>query len=214
MLQQLAAQREMQIIDIKLLLARLVCLVTAHIQMLFRYSISSAQTLMDSLQRIQWLSSHTKIYSSQITHWSHRTSGDADERFSSKLKQSSCWVQNMPGTKKYNKINFKCINILFKNIWAKHSQKMLYTLVFFSTGDHEEGLCSVVEFPKLKIIYFTFGPFIDLIMEFGGCYLRSRPLKGTTWIPSGPPSLDTSTNFTISLEDRGVKRKQTIRESE
>ncbi len=92
-----------------------------------------------------------------------QNSGDADERLSSKLKQSSCWVQNMPGTKKYNKINFKCINILLKNIWAKHSQKMLYTLVFFSTGDHEQGLCSVVEFPKLKIIYFTFGPFIDLI---------------------------------------------------
>lgn len=44
-------------------------------------------------------------------------------------------------------------------------------------------------------------------MEFGGCYLRSRPLKGTTWIPRGPPSLDTSTNFTISLEDRGGKEK-------
>lgn len=82
-------------------------------------------------------------------------------------------------------------------------------------GDLEQGLCSVVEFPQVKnhLFYFNFGPFIDLIMEFGGCYLRSRPLKGTTWIPSGPPSLDTSTNFTISLEDRGEKRKQTIRES-
>lgn len=32
-------------------------------------------------------------------------------------------------------------------------------------------------------------------------YLPPRALKGTTWIPKGPPSLETSTSFTISLWD-------------
>lgn len=35
----------------------------------------------------------------------------------------------------------------------------------------------------------------------GRLYLRSRALKGTTWIPKGPPSLETSTSFTMSLWD-------------
>lgn len=32
-------------------------------------------------------------------------------------------------------------------------------------------------------------------------YLPPRALKGTTWIPRGPPSLGTCTSFTISLWD-------------
>lgn len=35
----------------------------------------------------------------------------------------------------------------------------------------------------------------------GRFYLRSLPLKGTTWIPRGPPSFDTSTSLTMSLGD-------------
>lgn len=35
----------------------------------------------------------------------------------------------------------------------------------------------------------------------GYFYLRSLPLKGTTWIPRGPPSFDTSTSLTMSLGD-------------
>lgn len=35
----------------------------------------------------------------------------------------------------------------------------------------------------------------------GDFYLRQGPLKGTTWIPKGPPSFDTSTSLTMSLGD-------------
>lgn len=35
----------------------------------------------------------------------------------------------------------------------------------------------------------------------GYFYLRSLPLNGTTWIPRGPPSFDTSTSLTMSLGD-------------
>lgn len=35
----------------------------------------------------------------------------------------------------------------------------------------------------------------------GYFYLRSLPLKGTTWIPRGPPSFVTSTSLTMSLGD-------------
>jgi len=38
-------------------------------------------------------------------------------------------------------------------------------------------------------------------VDSGQLYLRSLPLKGTTWIPSGPPSFDTSTSLTMSLGD-------------
>lgn len=33
------------------------------------------------------------------------------------------------------------------------------------------------------------------------CYLTSCKLKGTTWIPRGPPSLDTSTGLSMPLQD-------------
>lgn len=41
----------------------------------------------------------------------------------------------------------------------------------------------------------------------GGFYLRSLPLKGTTWIPRGPPSFDTSTSLTMSLGNGNGQRK-------
>lgn len=41
----------------------------------------------------------------------------------------------------------------------------------------------------------------------GYFYLRSLPLKGTTWIPRGPPSFDTSTSLTMSLGDGGGRER-------
>lgn len=41
----------------------------------------------------------------------------------------------------------------------------------------------------------------------GYFYLRSLPLKGTTWIPRGPPSFDTSTSLTMSLGGGGGRER-------
>lgn len=61
----------------------------------------------------------------------------------------------------------------------------------FSTGD------SIFTFSRLGEDF----PASATRLRSGYFYLRSLPLKGTTWIPRGPPSFDTSTSLTMSLGD-------------
>ena len=53
------------------------------------------------------------------------------------------------------------------------------------------------QFPAFISTFFSI--FSTHKFDVLGLYLRSLPLKGTTWIPRGPPSFDTSTSLTMSL---------------